>query len=207
MENVKYSGLNGTSQGVVYVNAEQAPNRTSYVVVRAAADQDPLGFIPMVRDLIRQAEVEAAISRVASGDDLLRADLRVPRYLAILVGSFGVISLLLAVVGIYGIMAHYVRQHRRDIGIRLALGGEPGRVIGLVLKNGLGLVAWGLTAGLVGAVILTRFMDTLLFGVEPTDPYVLGASVVIMALVAIVACWGPARRAAGVPPREVLAEE
>ncbi|MFG1691418.1 ABC transporter permease [Gemmatimonadota bacterium] len=207
MENVKYSGLNGTSQGVVYMNADQAPNRNSFLVVRAAPDQDPLGFIPMVRNLIRQAEVEAAISRVASGDDLLRADLRVPRYLAILVGSFGAISLLLAVVGIYGIMAYYVRQHRRDIGIRLALGGEPGNVIGLVLKNGLGLVAWGVTAGLVGAVILTRFMDTLLFGVEPTDPYVLGASLGTMALVAIAACWGPARRAARVPPREVLAEE
>jgi predicted permease len=206
MEDVRYSGLRASNPGVVFMNADQFPSRSSVLVVRAATGQDPLSFLPQVRDLVRRAEVEAAISGVASGMDLLRADLRVPRYLAILVGSFGAIAVLLAIVGIYGVMEYYVRQNRRDIGIRLALGGERGNVIGLVVKSGMVLVAWGVLAGSIGAVVLTRFMEALLYGIEPGDPLVLGAAIVGMVLVAVLACWGPAMRAARVSPREVLAE-
>jgi ABC-type antimicrobial peptide transport system permease subunit len=207
MEDMKFSGLAGSNPGIMFLNADQFPSRSSVLVVRAADDQDPVSFIPMVRDLIRRVEVEAAISRVASGEDLLRADLRVPRYLAILAGSFGAISLLLAIVGIYGVMAYFVRQRRRDIGIRLALGGEPRQVAGLVLKSGMRMAVGGTVVGCVAALFLTRYMGSLLYGVDPTNPVVFVACIAVLSGIAFLACWGPARRAAGVPPREVLAEE
>jgi predicted permease len=207
MEEVRYSGLRDANPGTMFLNADVAPSPNSVLVIRTPSDGDPLALVPRVRELARRANVEAALSSIASGNELLRRTLRVPRYLTILGGTFGAISLLLAVLGMYGIMDYFVRRHRRDIGIRLALGGEPANVAGLVLKRGLILAVAGTGVGLVGAVALTRLMNALLFGVGPTDPMVFGASVFVLVLVAILACWGPAVRAARIPPREVMAEE
>ncbi|MCK5650910.1 MAG: ABC transporter permease, partial [Gemmatimonadetes bacterium] len=207
IEDVHYSGLGQPNEGVIFGNADQFPSRTTYLAVRAAESQDPSSFVPLVRGLVREAEPEAAITRIATGEDLLRADLMVPRYLATLVGSFGAISLLLSLIGIYGVMAYFVMQRRRDIGIRLALGGEPKQVAGLVLRSGMRLAAGGTVVGCVAALFLTRYMGSLLYGVEPTDPVVFGACIAGLGVIALLACWGPARRAARVPPREVLAEE
>ena len=127
--------------------------------------------------------IQDAISRVASEKELLQSNLREPQYLAVLVGSFGAVSFLLAILGVYGVMAQFVRRYRRDIGIRMALGGDSGNVVGLVLRRGMTLVVLGCGAGLVGAVVLTRFMGALLFGVGPTDPFVVGGS--LSAMVAV----------------------
>lgn len=207
MEDVRYSGLRDANPGTMFLNADVAPNPSSVLMVRTHPDGDPAALAPRVRELIRNANVQAAVSGIATGDELLGRTLRVPRYLTILGGAFGGISLLLAVLGMYGIMDYFVRRHRRDIGIRLALGGEPARAIGLVLKRGMILATAGIVVGLAGAVALTRWMSALLFDVAPTDPFVMGASVSVLLLVATLACWGPALRAARIPPREVMAEE
>ena len=207
MEELKYSGLKATNPGVMFQNAHAYPSLSSTIVIRAQPDRDPSSFLPSVRETVRRADIQAAISRVASGRELLQANLREPQYLAVLVGSFGAVSFLLAILGIYGVMEQFVLLHRRDIGVRLALGGDSGSVVGLVLRRGMTLVILGCGVGLVGAVVLTRFMGALLFGVEPTDPFVVGGALSAMVAVATLACWGPALRAAKVAPWEVLAED
>jgi predicted permease len=207
MEEVRYSGLREANPGTMFLDADANPSPNSVLVVRTMPGADPAIHAPRIRALIREADVEAAVSRIATGEELLRTTLQVPRYLATIAGAFGAISLLLAILGIYGIMDTFVRQHRRDIGIRLALGGEPGRVVGLVLKRGMSLVALGVGVGLIGAVALTGLLEAMLFGVRPTDPLVMGTSASLMLLLAAGACWGPAARAARIPPREVMAEE
>jgi predicted permease len=207
MEEIRYTGLEGSNPGVMFLDSQTFPSPNSSLVVRARGGVDPITLAPMVRDAVWQADSRAAVARVATGQQLLSQTLRVPRYLAALMGSFGGLSLLLAVIGIYGVMDYFVRQHRRDMGIRIALGGEPTHVLRLVLKKGMVLVALGLGVGLVAAFILTRFLESLLHGIEPTDARVLLSAMTVMGLVAVLACWGPARRASNVPPREVLAEE
>ena len=207
MEEIRYTGLEGSNPGVMFLDSRGFPSPNSSLVVRAQDGVDPTTLAPMVRDVIWRSDSRAAVSRVATGQELLSRNLRVPRYLAALMGSFGGLSLLLAVIGIYGVMDYFVRQHRRDMGIRIALGGEPTHVLRLVLKRGMVLVAMGLGVGLVGAFILTRFLASLLHGIEATDIRVLLSAMTVMMLVAVLACWGPALRASKVPPREVLAEE
>jgi putative ABC transport system permease protein len=207
MEEVRYTGLEGTNPGVMFLDSESFPSPNSSLVIRAQDGVDPSTLVPLVRDAIWRSDSRAAVSRVATGQELLSRNLRVPRYLAALMGSFGGLSLLLAVIGIYGVMEYFVRQHRRDMGIRIALGGEPAHVLRLVLSRGMALVAVGLGVGLAAALFLSRFMASLLHGIGPTDSRVVLGAMTGMAFVAALACWGPARRAATVPPREVLAEE
>jgi predicted permease len=206
MEELKYSGLKASNPGVVFLNAHAHPSSSSTLLIRAQPDQDPSTLVPTVRETVRRANIQAAISRVASGKELLEGNLRDPKYLAVLVGSFGAISFLLAILGIYGVMERFVRHHRREIGIRQALGGDSGRIVGLVLRRGMTVVILGCGVGLGGAAALTRFMGAILFEVGPTDPMVVGSSLAAVVAVATLACWGPARSAAKVAPREVLAE-
>jgi len=207
MEELRYTGLEGSNPGVMFLDSGRYPSGSSSMVIRAEAGVEPSTLVPMVRDVVWGAEERAAISRVATGPELLSRNIRVPRYLAALMGSFGGVSLLLAILGIYGVMDYFVRQSRRDMGIRIALGGEPSHVLRLVLRKGMGLVILGMGAGLVAALGLTRFMKSLLHGIEPSDPRVLLGALVALAGLAGLACWGPARRASSVPPREVLAED
>ncbi len=207
MEEIRYTGLEESNPGVMFLNSSRFPSGSPSLVVRAEEGVDPTTLIPLVRETIWRLDRSAAISRVATGQELLSRNLRVPRYLAALMGSFGGISLLLAILGIYGVMEYFVRQNRRDMGLRIALGGDPRHVLRFVLRKGMALVVVGLGVGLVLALGLTRFMSSLLHGIEPTNPGVLLAALTTLASVAVLACWGPARRASKVPPREVLAEE
>jgi ABC-type antimicrobial peptide transport system permease subunit len=207
MEEIRYTGLEGSNPGVMFLDSRRNPSPNATLVVRARDGIDPAGLVPMVRDAIWRSDSRTAISRVATGEELLSRNLRVPRYLAALMGSFGGLSLLLAVLGIYGMMDYFVRQHRRDMGVRIALGGEPNHVLRLVLKRGMALAVVGMGMGLAGALMLTRLMASLLHGIGPTDARVVLGAMAVMSVVAALACWGPARRASTVPPREVLAEE
>jgi predicted permease len=207
MEEIRYGGLEGSNPGVMFLDFRRFPSANSSLIVRAGDGVDPAGLAPMVRDVVWRSNPTAAVSRIATGRELLSRTLRVPRYLAALMGAFGVLSLLLAVVGIYGVMDYFVRQGRRDMGIRIALGGEPAHVLGLVVKKGMALVVMGMGVGLMAAFVLTRFMASLLHGVEPMDPRVLVSAATLMVLVAVLACLGPALSASTVSPREVLAEE
>ena len=129
-----------------------------------------------------------------------------PRYLTWLVGLFGLAALVLSVVGVYGVMAYFVQQHTRDIGIRLALGGAPAGVGRMVVLQGLRLVAAGVAIGVGAAVLGARFLASLLYAVSPTDLRVMAGVPLALLAVAAVACLAPGRRAARLDPAVILRE-
>jgi putative ABC transport system permease protein len=133
-------------------------------------------------------------------DSILAQSLAQPRLASLLLGIFAGLALLLAAVGIYGVIAYNVGQRTREIGIRMALGAQNSNVLGLVLKHGMSLGLIGLGMGLAASLALTRFLKGLLFGVSPTDPLTLLVVAILLALVASVACYVPARRAMAVDP-------
>jgi len=129
------------------------------------------------------------------------------RMLAILLGGFGLIGLLLAALGIYGVLAYAVSQRTREIGIRVALGAQRRAVLGLIVRQGMTLAGIGISAGLVSGLGLARLMRGLFFGIEPRDPPTFGAMTVLLGCAALLGCWIPARRAARVDPMEALRYE
>jgi len=129
------------------------------------------------------------------------------RFAMYLLGIFAAVALALSAVGIYGVMAQSVTQRTHEIGIRMALGAEPGDVLRLVVGQGMALAAIGLVTGVAAALGLTRWMSRLLFGVRPTDPLTFLAVAAVLAAVALAACYLPARRATQVNPVEALRHE
>jgi ABC-type antimicrobial peptide transport system permease subunit len=137
-------------------------------------------------------------------DDVFDESIGRPRLLARLLGAFAALALLLAVLGVYGVLSFLVTRRRREIGIRLAVGATRGGIVALVMREGLAIASTGLVAGLAGAVALNRLFATLLFGVTPTDPGTLTAVTFTIAIVATVACGLPAWRASRLDPNAVL---
>ncbi len=129
------------------------------------------------------------------------------RALAALTSGFGLLALALACVGIYGIMAYSVANRRNEIGIRMALGAQPGQVRGMILRESAWLAAGGIVAGVGAALLLAGLVKSMLYGIEPYDPLTLSGGVLLLLLVALAASWIPARRAAGVQPMEALRHE
>jgi putative ABC transport system permease protein len=200
--NVKYRGLDQSDTGTVYWPFVNFPN--GYVVLRATAD--PVSLATSLRQAMRELDPNLAVTDISTGEELVSTSLVAPRYLSVLIGMFAAAALLLSVVGIYGVMAYFVQQHTRDIGIRLALGGEPSAMRRMVVRQGLGLVATGVVAGLVVAFFTARLLTSRLFGVSPTDPLTLIAVAVALVVVAVIACLVPARRAARLDPAAILRE-
>ena len=130
-----------------------------------------------------------------------------PRLNLTLLGIFAGVALALAVIGLYGVLAYQVTQRQREIGVRMALGAQRADVLQLVVGHGMRLVLAGLGIGLIGALALTRLLRALLFGVGPTDPATFAATLLLLALTALLACWLPASRASNVDPMEALRYE
>jgi putative ABC transport system permease protein len=143
---------------------------------------------------------------VATGDELVASSLVVPRYLGSLVAMFAVAALVLSIVGVYGVMTHFVQQHTREIGIRLALGGEPSAMRRMIVGQGIRLALLGVAVGLGAAVWGSRVLTGFLFGVRATDPFVLTSAALALVTLAALACVGPARRAARLDPAQILRE-
>jgi putative ABC transport system permease protein len=129
------------------------------------------------------------------------------RYPALLIGIFAALAVILAAIGIYGVISYAVSQQTREFGIRLALGAERKDILRLIMGRGLALAGGGIGVGLVVALIVTRWLGSLLFGVSPTDPATYGALAVVLAAVALLSCYLPARRATRVDPIIALREE
>jgi putative ABC transport system permease protein len=202
---VKYFGLDSPDPGTIY--SPLGPrNRERFVVIRTAADRDPTALVPGLRQRVRELDPALAVANVATVSALVSEALEAPRYLSVLTGTFAISALVLSLLGIYGVMSYFVQQQARDIGIRLALGGEPSRIRRMVVRQGLTVVVAGVVIGIGGALVGARLMATLLFGVGPTDVRTLIAVPGALVIVALVACLLPARRAAAVDPATVLRE-
>src|SRR5262249_45485563 len=158
------------------------------------------GSAHALQEAVRALDSSVAVSDVATGDDLMDASLAQPRYLSVLVGMFALTALVLSIVAVYGVMAHFVQQHRRDIGIRLALGGEPRDVRRMVILGGVKPVLAGVAVGIGAALLSSGLLRALLFDVSPNDPAALAIVPGVLLVAAVAACWVPARRAASLDP-------
>jgi predicted permease len=178
-----------------------AQNYESAVTLHVKAVQgDPVALLPAVRAVVRDVDPRIGVARPQRLTTVFEDSIADQRIMAMLVGVFGGIALLLASVGVYGIMAQTAGQRRSEIGVRLALGARPSAIFGLMLTDGLRLVAIGALIGLGGAFATTRFLESQLFGVRPIDPPTFAFGVVLLAGVATIACLLPARRAMRVDP-------
>jgi predicted permease len=169
--------------------------------LRAAA------LVPALRRIVQGIDPDLPMIDIRTEREQIDATMQMERTLAALTTGFGVLALMLASVGIYGIMAYTVSQRTNEIGIRLALGAAPGQIRGMILSESTWITAAGLVAGVAGALALVRLVKSMLYGIAPYDPVTLGCAVAVMLAVALVASWIPARRAAGVEPMEALRHE
>jgi len=201
-----YGTLDQKPEPLVYASILQSDATTSpFFVVRA--DGDPTALVGSIRNVLAGIDKNLPIADVLTMDEIVSTSIAQPRLEAILLGIFGALALLLAAVGIYGVMSYSVSQRTGEIGVRMALGADRSDVLALVCKQGLRLAAIGLALGLVLALLATRLMSTILFGVSPTDPLTYAAIAILLALVALLACYVPARRATKVDPMVALRYE
>jgi predicted permease len=200
--NAKYNGLGEDPQPYIYAALGQRWSGNLTLVARTAGD--PGTVLPTVQRTVRELDKQLPLVGVQTIGQLLHAGLWAPRAGAALLGVFGLLALVLAAIGIYGVTSFAVAQRAREIGIRMALGARRNDVLSLVLRQGMAVVALGLLVGLGAAFALTRFAASLLFGVSPTDPVAFGATSLLLAGVALAANLLPARRATAVDPVTVL---
>jgi putative ABC transport system permease protein len=201
-----HRGLAEAPDAEVYFPYSQPPFAPgANVAVRTAAD--PARFASVLRALVRGQDRDLPVSQVRTLDRIVAESVATARLSVVVLALFAGIALLLAAAGIYGVISFAVTRRTREIGVRMALGAMPGRVLRAVVGQALGLAAGGIAIGGAGALALTRVLRTLLFGVSPTDPMVFAAVAVTLAAVAAVASWIPARRAAALDPLAALREE
>ncbi|MEO5813697.1 MAG: ADOP family duplicated permease [Gemmatimonadaceae bacterium] len=172
------------------------------ILVRTAVSGDITA--PMIKRAIASVHPALYVRPMLSGDTYLRDGLAPTRFAMTLITSFGVLALVLSAVGLYGVIAYSVSQRTREIGVRVALGAEPSAVIRLVVGGGLRLAGAGVVIGVALAVAATRLVESMLYGVSPRDPVAFGAVALLVAAVAIVASFVPARRALRIDPAETL---
>ena len=165
---------------------------------------DPNTVIPAVRDAIQAIDSNIAVDRVTTLNRRVEDQLNMERLVATLSSFFGLLAALLASVGLYGVMAYTTQRRRREIGVRLALGAEPAQVRRMVLRGAVVQALAGIAVGLPAALGVTRLIESQLFGVDPTDPWTIAAATALLAVVALVAGYLPARRASQVSPAIVL---
>jgi len=206
---VRQMGADAPVKSEAYIPQRQAGSFPFHaprdLVVRTSVE--PLSLVSAVREAIREADPAQPVSNVRTMDELLGRETAQRRLGATLVLSFAALALLLAALGIYGVLAYFVTQHVPEIGVRLALGARPADILGLVLRRGMTLTLIGLALGLLAAYALTRLMAGLLFGVSATDPLTYAAVALVIAAVALAACLIPARRAMKIDPMEALRYE
>jgi putative ABC transport system permease protein len=199
---VKQSGLTQPSRPEIHHPFTQYPRGGMSLVVRGASD--PMSLIASARRAAQEIDPSLPVFNVKTMETVIADSVSGNRMNALLLGLFAALALTLATLGVYGVMSYTVEQNTREIGVRLALGAEPRDVMKLIIGQGLSLTATGLVVGLTAAFALTRLMETLLFGVSATDPLTLIAAPMLLAFVALLACYVPARRATKVDPMVAL---
>jgi putative ABC transport system permease protein len=207
VEDVKYSQLDAPAEPEVYVPYRRVDDGLFGFTALILTASDPLALALSVRRAV------ADIDKTQAPDDLMTLDQRLadsiaPRRLnTFLFSAFAASALLLAIVGIYGVMAYVVTQHLHEIGVRLALGAQRIAVVWMIIRQGMNVTSIGIIAGVTGAVVLTRLMNSVLYEVQPTDPLTFASATVALAVTAFVACFLPALKGAFVDPAITLRDE
>ncbi|MEO8370426.1 MAG: ABC transporter permease [Candidatus Solibacter sp.] len=189
---------------IYYVQSHMASTSMVFVLRTAGA---PLTLAEPARRVIRGLDPDLAVADIDTMDRIVRETFARQRFSAFLLTGFSAVALLLAGIGIYGVLAYSVTQRTREFGVRVALGAAPGKIVALVLGKGARLVLAGIAAGLASAMALTGLLKSLLFGVGPHDVVTLAGVPLILGAVALLASWLPARRAARMPPVDALRAE
>ncbi len=202
---VKHSRLDAEAVPEMYIPMLQLRSaRAREMTIALRATSEPLALVGAVRREVAAIDPDQPISNLTTMSQLLAASVARPRFNFLAFSIFAAIALALAAVGIYGVIAYSVSQRTHEIGIRLALGAQPADALRLIIRQGMGLALAGVGIGLVGALIATRFMKTLLFDVSATDPLTFTVTALLLTFVALLACWIPARRATKVDPMTAL---
>jgi putative ABC transport system permease protein len=211
VKDVRHNGVTGLVKEKFYRphaqfqrSAGEAPRSMTLVV---KTEGPPLGVAPAIRGVARELDPSLPVAAVRPMTEVVKASLSGPRFTGFLLALFAALALSLSAIGIYGVLAYLVTQRTHEIGIRLAVGAAARDVVGLVLREGMGLAAAGLGLGLVLAWPLSRFLTALLHGVKPADPWTLAAVPLVLGAVALAASYVPARRATSVDPLVALRVE
>ena len=202
---VKHDSLTSTRTMAVYRPFAQAPIPSMTVVIRTTADAAVVANL--LRETVRALDPSVPVSDVSAMDDVVSVSMARPRFAAILITAFAAVAMMLGAVGIYGVIAYSVVQRTREIGVRMALGATPRDALWIVVRRGAWLTAAGVSLGIASALATARMFSGLLYGVSATDPVALGLGALILAVVAVVACYIPARRATQVDPTVALRAE
>jgi predicted permease len=192
------------AQPEILMPFEQHPLPEMQLLIRTAGE--PVGLADKVRRFVQTRSPDAPV-RFTTLEQRLAENVAAPRFRTLLLAAFAALAVLLAMAGVYGVMAFVVGQRTGEIGLRMALGASPGNLLGLILRQALTLTALGIGIGLAGATAATSLLQSMLFAVKSTDPVTYAGVAVLLALVALVASYIPARRAMRVDPLSALREE
>jgi putative ABC transport system permease protein len=202
---VKHTGLDGEVRSMSYwPHVELA---YSFMTLVARTDGDPLNYVAAVRREVQALDNDQPIASVYTMEQLMSESVARARFSTTLLAIFAGVALILAAVGIYGVMSYAVTQRTHEIGIRMALGADSRAVMRMVIRQGMTLAVIGVATGLAASFALTRLLATLLFGVSATDPLTFAVIAIVLTGVALAACFVPARRATRVDPMIALRYE
>jgi ABC-type antimicrobial peptide transport system permease subunit len=202
---IKMSTLDSETRAAVYLPHPQLPIGILTFLVRS--DMEPLSLSKSVAAAVHAVDAELPVADVRTLQDVVDATLARPRTVSVLLSVFALMALVLAGVGVYGVMAYAVSQRTQEIGVRMALGATSESVFRLVLGQALRLVAIGVAIGLLAAGGLTRWLETLLYDTAPLDPLTFAVTAIVLIVVATVASYVPARRGTRIAPMEALRAE
>jgi putative ABC transport system permease protein len=202
---IKHRALDADYKGTMYAPHNQVSYSSMFLVVRSASD--PAAMTSAVRGAVQSVDKDVPIYRINTMEKLISESVASKRFSMLLLGIFAAVALILAAIGLYGVMSYGVSQRTHEIGIRMALGAQARDVLRMVVRQGMLLAVIGMGAGLIGAFALTRVMQRLLFSVSATDPLTFIIVPLVLAAIAMLACYIPARRATRVDPMVALRYE
>ena len=202
---IRSDGFDAASVPHIYISQPQAPRYGSVVYLRTAGDPGKLG--EAIRREVQAVDPGVPVFAIRTMDDVVARSLSARRFALELLGVFAAVAFLLAAIGIYGVMAYTFSRRIGEIGLRMALGAQRSDILKIVLGEGALMVVFGVVAGLIGSAMLTRFLQTMLFEIKPTDPITFGLITTLLMAVALLACLIPAHRATRVDPLMALRHE
>ena len=203
----RYWSLKQDPVGMFYQPYQQTPNLDFGATYEVRTSLSPASVAPSLRKAVQSIDPDLPLQEIRTQQEQIDASMQQERIIAALTASFGVLALVLASVGVYGVMAYSVAQRTSEIGIRMALGALPREVLTMVLREATWIALVGITCGIGATLLSTRLVASLLYGLHPNDPLILATSALLLALTGLVASWVPARCAAAVEPMQALRHE